>query len=79
MEVPDHRDVEPERGRSNVVQVRVAVGDDFESVQDVGVPVLRQMIEEADQRGLLGPLIGRGTEFMEGKIGTTGDPEKDKF
>ena len=43
------------------------------------LPVLRDMVEEADSRGLLGPLMGRGVEFMEGKLGTTGDPDTDRF
>lgn len=42
------------------------------------VQQLRQRIEEADKAGLLGPILGRGVEFMEGKIGSTGDPEKDR-
>lgn len=34
-------------------------------------------IEEADRRGLLGPLKGRMSEFLAGKIGSTGDPDND--
>jgi hypothetical protein len=43
------------------------------------IPTIQAELEEADKRGLLGPLIGRGTEFMAGKIGSTGNPETDRF
>lgn len=43
------------------------------------VATLRSELELADAKGLLGPLIGRGAEFMAGKIGSTGDPETDAF
>lgn len=40
---------------------------------------LKQEIEEADARGLLGPLKGRANDFMLGKIGSTGDPANDEL
>lgn len=39
-----------------------------------------QQLDEADKRGLLGPLKGRTmTEFMAGKVGTTGNAESDEL
>lgn len=39
---------------------------------------LKNEIEDLDRKGLLGPLAGRGNEFLAGKVGTTGDPVNDK-
>lgn len=39
----------------------------------------RTSIEEADKRGLLGPLQGRWADFLAGKIGSTGNPENDQL
>lgn len=47
-----------------------AVGSHFADAQS--------MLDEAEKRGLLGPLAGRTfTEFMAGKVGTTGNKEDD--
>jgi hypothetical protein len=40
---------------------------------------LKSEIEEADSRGLLGPLAGRTSEFLLGKIGSTGNPDNDEL
>lgn len=40
---------------------------------------LRQLLEQADQKGLLGPIKGRAYEFMVGGIGSTGNAETDRF
>lgn len=38
---------------------------------------LQGQIDEADHMGLLGPAAGRVSEFLSGKVGSTGDPVKD--
>lgn len=49
-----------------------AVGSHFDDTN--------QLIDEADKRGLLGPLKGRTfTEFMAGKVGSTGNAEDDNL
>lgn len=49
-----------------------AVGSHFDDVSS--------LIDEADQKGLLGPLKGRTfVEFMSGKVGSTGDAKNDEL
>lgn len=38
---------------------------------------LRQLIEEADKKHLIGPMKGRVSDFLAGKIGSTGDKNLD--
>jgi hypothetical protein len=49
-----------------------AVGSHFDDVS--------QLIDEANKRGLLGPLRGRTfAEFMAGKVGSTGNADDDQL
>jgi hypothetical protein len=49
-----------------------SVGSHFQDVHD--------LLDEADRRGLLGPLKGRTyLEFMSGKVGSTNNPENDEL
>jgi len=45
------------------------VGSHVEDVQG--------LIDEADKRGLLGPALGRWSDFLAGSVGSTGNPDDD--
>lgn len=48
------------------------VGSHFDEIQ--------QMLDEAESKGVLGPIAGRSyTDFMAGKVGSTGNPEMDNL
>lgn len=40
---------------------------------------IAKQVEEADQRGLLGPISGRWSDYLAGKVGSTGNPDDDRF
>lgn len=41
------------------------------------VPQAMALIEEADQKGLLGPIMGRWSDFLANRLGSTGDQDTD--
>lgn len=41
------------------------------------VPETMTMLEEADKKGLLGPVLGRWSDFLANKVGSTGNAETD--
>jgi hypothetical protein len=66
-------------GKANPVTAQMQNRADFAKKVESHIPSILNLMDQASAQGLLGPVAGRFNEFLAGKIGSTGDPNKDEL